>query len=532
MTYGHVPIFYVGLRPATARPSAFSKASYDVAKVRHLLTRAQSELGQVDAMIAQQNYTDAELHIRRGTLQDIINDYQIKLAEARRIEANTPAPPPPSPPEDNDQEITDISERVLSFSYEDDEKKTDLVKLTIDNEDLSMFDSGLLEKDAVLIVSWGYLGNLAPPREAVVQSVKGALRLTVEAQDKGVLMHKLTRSRVFDQKSRADVVAEIAQEHGYGKDRRFIQDDGVIRESISQAAQTDAQFLKKLADQEGFEFYVGPDGLHWHERRLDQEPARVLQYYLPPEVGEVMSFSIDNDINAKPGKVAVRGRDPVAKKNVEEVADDSTTSRVTLSAEPEIVGSNALSPVEVFNERTLTSHIEYRRSEQPGKAPQPAATGSMDVRPTTETDAKAAKREAGALFKRAQQSAISLSLKVIGDPNLAAKSIVDVRGLGKRFSGKYYVASAKHDISSSGYVLSLKTKTEGTNKRSSKRGSTGKKPDTAASQNTKNKVESEGSGVDAPPLSPVEVFDERTLESHIEYRDTRGQDSAQPPRDK
>ena len=382
----HAPIFYVALRPATARPSAVSKAAITVAVLQRRVDQAESEFQALAQQAAAEIAPSQEFLDRVVAAEQKLTALEAELRRAQQTQAATPDPPQPATPEDAEQEVDDISDRVLSFTYEDDEKKTDLVKLTIDNQDLTMFDSGLLEKDAVLVVSWGYVGNLAPPREAVVQTVKGSLQLTVEAQDKGVLMHKVTRSRVFDQKSRADVAAQIAEEHGYGKDRRFIQDTEVIYESIVQAAQTDAQFLKKLADQEGFEFYVSNDGLHWHERRLNQEPARVLEYFLPPNVGDIISFNIDNDINAKPGKVAVRGRDPIARKNVEVVADDSNTPRTTLSAEPEIVGSDAISPVEVFDERTLTSHVEYRRADSPGKAPQPAATGSVDVRPTTETD--------------------------------------------------------------------------------------------------------------------------------------------------
>ena len=44
-----------------------------------------------------------------------------------------------------------------------------------------------------------------------------------------------------------------------------------------------------------------------------------------------------------------------------------------------------------------------------------------------------------------------------------AKSIITLEGLGKRFSGKYYVVSSTHQIDNGGYSLALEVKTAGSN---------------------------------------------------------------------
>jgi phage protein D len=516
------PVFYVQLRGASPRLSVAQQATLDVARCDKQLADLAAKLTAAE----KQAEIDGSTAVV-DAVQNSIASWEKRKIAAQAVLASTGDQPPPVEDIDEEAAVDDITGRVMSFSYEDSEKKTDLVKLTMDNRDLVLFDSPLLEKDALLIVAWGYPGNMAPPREAVVQSVKGATQLTVEAQDKGVLLHKVSVSRTFDNLTRSQVVARIAKEHGFGSERRDIQDTEITYESIVQSAQTDAQFLKKLADQEGFEFYVDRDGLHWHERRLDQKPVRSLQYFLPPDVGDVLSFNLDNDINAKPGKVVVRGRNPITHKDVEEVADDGTVDRTTLASTPEILASPE--PVEVFNPETLESNVETyhdsptrRHSARadagtPGRAPPPAATGSAAVVPTTETGNKAAKREASGMFKRTQQSAVQLTLKIIGDPQIDAKSIVEVRGLGVRFSGKYYVSSSKHTISSSGYTQELKTKTEGTNKGGGKAGTSATKPDTAATPNTQDAEQPKAGDIDPPPLTSVEVVDPETLETRVEY---------------
>ena len=56
-------------------------------------------------------------------------------------------------------------------------------------------------------------------------------------------------------------------------------------------------------------------------------------------------------------------------------------------------------------------------------------------------------------------------MKVVGDPTLHAKSIVEVRGISGLLSGKYYVTNVKHIISASGYVCDLKLTKDGAGRR-------------------------------------------------------------------
>jgi hypothetical protein len=382
-------------------------------------------------------------------------------------------------------ERLDLSGRVLAFAFEDSEKKADKLVLTVDNWDLKNFDDPVWKKGNLLEVSWGYPGEMAPAREVVIQKVTGFQTLNVEGHAKSVLMNKLARCRTFESKRRSDVVREIAQENGYGGSLQDIEDTEEVLPVITQARMTDAQLLRRLADREGFEFYVDFDGLHFHQRRLGQRPVRVLRWYTPPEVGEVLAVNIESDVTAKPGAVRVRGRDPLTRRDIDERGSNATTTR------------DSLAPViEIVDPETGSTRLERRNV-------------SEEVRPSPEASAGTARREANARYRRAQHTTVELTATVLGDPNLLAKTVVEFQGISQRLSGKYYVKEAKHKIDGSGYLVELKCLRDGTSELGA-----------APSGGRPNR----GSAADADPnaLRPVEVVDPETGRTRVEYRDARG----------
>jgi phage protein D len=388
-------------------------------------------------------------------------------------------------PEGEPSERVDLSHKVLSFVFEDSEKKADKLVLTVDNWDLTNFDHPVWKKGNLREVSWGYPGEMAPARECVIQKVTGFQQLSVEAHAKSVLMNKLAKCRTFENKKRSDVAREVAEENGYGAQLQDIEDSGEVLPIITQARMTDAQFLRQLATREGFEFYVDFDGLHFHQRRLGQRPVWVFRWYTAPEVGEVIAINIENDVTAKPGAVRVRGRDPLTRRDIDERGSNATTTR------------DSLAPViEIVDPETSSTRLERRNV-------------SEEVRPSPESSPGTARREADARYRRAQQTTVELTATVLGDPNVLAKTVVEFQGISQRLSGKYFVKEAKHKIDSSGYTVELKCLRDGTSE-------VGGAPSAGRPNH--------GSAADADPsaLRPVEVVDPETGATRIEYRDVRG----------
>ena len=316
-------------------------------------------------------------------------------------------------PEGSAARRVDLSEKVLSLVYEDCEHKADKLVLSVDNWDLTNFDDPVWRKGNLLEVSWGYPGDMAPTRQVVIQKVTGFQVLAVEAHATSVLMNKVARCRTFEHVTRSDVVRKIARENGYPPTRLDIEDTRHVLPVITQARMTDAQLIRRLATREGFEFYADFDGLHFHRRRLGQRPSRVLRWFTPPEIGEILSIHIENDVTAKPGAINVRGRDPIGKKDIDERGSNAKTQR------------DSLAPViEIVDPETGATRLERRNI-------------SESVYSTAESSSATAKREADARYRQAQHVTVELSANVIGDPSFLAKAVIEIQGISQRLSGKY-----------------------------------------------------------------------------------------------
>jgi len=73
-----------------------------------------------------------------------------------------------------------------------------------------------------------------------------------------------------------------------------------------------------------------------------------------------------------------------------------------------------------------------------------------------------AEREAKKRYRQRSQGAVKMKLTLRGDPSFTAKTVIQVGGLGKRISGKYYVQSVSHKLSASGgYTMTAQLITDG-----------------------------------------------------------------------
>jgi len=332
---------------------------------------------------------------------------------------------------DGGDERVSLGDRLIGFTFEDSDNKTDKASIQIDNWDLFFFESPLIVKGALLEVSWGYPDRMSPVRELVVRKVKGFTTLQIEAHAKSVLMNREQKCRVFENVTRADVARQIAEENGFSGSFAEVEDTEEVFECINQAGETDARLLTRLARREGFRFWVDQTGFHWHSRRFDQPPARVYRYYTDPNQGDILSVGLENDVLSKPGRVRVRGRNPRTRSPVDVAGSDAETQRDSLGE-----------VIEIVDPETGTTTLDRRN-----------ATAS--VRSSAASSEGRAQREANARFRTSSRKTVELKLQVVGDPEQLAKTIVEVQGISQLLSGKYYVKNVKHVLSSSGYTMDL-----------------------------------------------------------------------------
>ena len=379
-------------------------------------------------------------------------------------------------------EPLDLGQRIIGFTFEDAERKADKLSLQLDNFDLSLFDSEDLMGGATLEVSWGYPGNMSVPRRVVVKKLKGFGTLTVEGQATSVLMNREAKTRNWENVTRAEVARQIAEEHGYEGEFIDVEDSEEVFDVLNQSGETDARFLRRLAAREEFEFYVDAGGFHFHERRQSVAPTHVFTWYADPGRGDVVSVNVESDLVKRAGRVTVRGRDPMRRATIESSTSNETADRSTLAE-----------VVEVVDPETGSTSLETRN-----------ATAS--VHPTAASNEGRARRESSARYRRAERSSIKLSMQVVGDPTLHAKSIVEVRGVSGLLSGKYYVTDVKHIISSSGYLCDLKLTRDGGGRRARQVAR-----EQRGERNT-SRPRSDGE------LTQVEAVDPETGATCIEYR--------------
>lgn len=379
-------------------------------------------------------------------------------------------------------EPLDLGDRIIAFTFEDAERKADQVSIQLDNFDLSLFDREDIAGGAVLEVSWGYPGNMAPPRRVVVRKLKGFTTLTLEGRATSVLMDRESKTRVFENMSRADVARAVAEEHGYEGTLVDVEDTGEVLEVINQTGETDARFLRRLASREEFEFYVDDGGFHFHERRQSAAPTHIFTWYADPGRGDVLSVNVESDLGRRAGRVTVRGRDPLTRSTIEETVNNDSAERETLAE-----------VVEVVDPETGATTLETRNA-------------TATVAPTSAPTSERAGREAQARFRRSERGTVKLSMRVVGDPTLHAKSIVEVRGISGLLSGKYYVTDVKHVVSSSGYVCELMLTRDGSGRRA--------RQVAQEQRGERNRSEPSAGG----SMTEVEVVDPETGATRVEYR--------------
>lgn len=187
---------------------------------------------------------------------------------------------------------------------------------------------------------------------------------------------------------------------------------------VLQMNQTDLEFLWLRAELVGYQVYVEDKTLYFqkadaHRGGVTDKPAP-LQW---PD--NLLSFHPRLTLAKQVDQAVVTGWDPSAKKQVEGKAN-SDKSKTTLDIGPNKTGGSVA------------------KSALKGEA-----DDTIVNRPGLTIDQ--AKAMAAARFAASESEFIQAEGVVRdGDPRLAAGRVVTIKGVGKRFSGEYYITEARH----------------------------------------------------------------------------------------
>lgn len=220
--------------------------------------------------------------------------------------------------------------------------------------------------------------------------------------------HELTTRVVTEQwkdQTDAEIVEEIAGEYGLEPDVKQTEDDA-SREVDYNNEESDADYLEKLAErnddgEDHYRVYARRNELVFRPPAKDSEPVLELAY------GESLDSFSPSFIDARTlDGIEVRHWDPEKKE--------------------EIVGTAG----DVDGQRTRTV-----------KRPVSSQTEAEDI--------------ARRLLHEREDEQFQGSGETIGLPDLDVDQTVDLTGLGKRFSGTYYITDVTHTIDTNGYRTSF-----------------------------------------------------------------------------
>lgn len=332
-----------------------------------------------------------------------------------------------------------VSHLVTSLRYEDVDDKADKLTITIDNDDLSNFDEPIFRSGSAMLVSWGYADVMTVERLMRIEKISGFRVLTLEALGGEVALDKIERVDSWTKVKRSDVAQAIAERWGYRQPYfQHIEDSEVIFPQITQPKMTDGQLLRKLAREQGWCWYIQQDGFHFHSRPDDEPPIRTFRYYADQpdqEISAILDISLEIDVTRK-GGVKLVAHETLERFGIlldgTDLTDDERRGFAVIKEArgQEVLGTPLEDAADIAIERTVASTYQELR------------------------------QNTAAALDRLQNDAVKLSLTVVGDPNIYAKTMIAVDGIGRRLSQEYYVKSVTHIIGQ-GYTTQLECLSDG-----------------------------------------------------------------------
>jgi uncharacterized protein len=318
-----------------------------------------------------------------------------------------------------DLTVNNWDDKHLSFKY----------------SDTSTFDLGNRVQ-----VQLGYVGRLLPMIHGLITSMtprfpeSGPPTLVVSGEDRMVkLKDRKPRDgekKKFVNMSDSQIVREIATRNALVCKA---QDTTEHHDIVVQKNQDDATFLMERAKRIDFDCFVdvdpdtGLDALYF-QSPTDARDSKKVRVYVFEWGKSLINFNPALTLNRQVGKVTVKGWDP------------NTKSIIKYTAGPGDL------PTSGGGENGPTA-IQTRFQDREDVV--------VDQPVTSQQEAQAL---ATALLRERAYNYITASGQVIGLPDLRPGDNIEVQGLGKRFSGQYYVTKVEHTLGSSGYLTSFEVR--------------------------------------------------------------------------
>jgi phage protein D len=213
-----------------------------------------------------------------------------------------------------------------------------------------------------------------------------------------------------------------------------VTQDGPTHALVVQKNQDDASFLMERAKRIDFDTYIrvdpdtGRDTLYF-VRPTDARDGRPARVYVFEWGKTLINFNPQLKLGQQVSKVTVRGWDPRTKSPIVYTADKSDLPNSGGGGEsgPALAGQRLGDKQDVVVDQPVASMQEAR-----------------DL--------------AMSLLRERAYQYLTGSGEVIGLPDLRPGDNIELQGLGRRFSGEYYVTKVEHSLGGNGYLTSFEVR--------------------------------------------------------------------------
>lgn len=307
----------------------------------------------------------------------------------------------------------------------------DMAVLELDNPDGRIADATEFAKGNEVEIEIGWIGAIAWAFKGDIVSVEPVFPLAeqplvrIRAYDRLHRYRRGRKQRTFLQQKVSDVVSSLASEEGLQAD---VEATTGTQEYLLQNNQTNIDFIHELARRNGYEVDV-VDGtkLSFKKPRTDQGKAHSLAWFK-----ELKSFYVRKSLANVPTEVTARYWNMLDKAAV------------------------------IETQKKLHGRLGAK-DEAPKEAKKAFGDAKLQVslRPNTMPDE--AKALAWGLFNERALEAVKGRGTCVGDTAVKPGIVLELTGLGKMWSGLYYVTEATHLLHrTAGYATEFEVRRNGT----------------------------------------------------------------------